>query len=122
VTLPEVVTGELAGRFGEISLFNHHADFELESVSNSNSTSPWAIADGPFTMPALRAWPPRPQPGPHEGFYSTTGRQGARKRVQLGLRRRPRSRLGLQPSLRVLLEPGLRVRLRVGPRGARVRR
>jgi hypothetical protein len=44
VTLPEVVTGELAGKFGEISLFNHHADFELESVSNSNSTSPWAIS------------------------------------------------------------------------------
>jgi hypothetical protein len=44
VTLPEVVTGELASKFGEISLFNHHADFELESASNSNSTSPWAIA------------------------------------------------------------------------------
>jgi hypothetical protein len=40
VTLPEVVTGELAGKFGEISLFNHHADFELETASNSNSTSP----------------------------------------------------------------------------------
>jgi hypothetical protein len=40
VTLPEVATGELAGKFGEISLFNHHADFELESASNSNSTSP----------------------------------------------------------------------------------
>jgi hypothetical protein len=45
VTLPEVVIGELAGKFGEISLFNHHAGkFELESASNSNSTSPWAIA------------------------------------------------------------------------------
>jgi hypothetical protein len=44
VTLPEVVTGELAGKFGEISLFDHHADFELESNSNSDSTSPWAIA------------------------------------------------------------------------------
>jgi hypothetical protein len=44
VTLPEVVTGELACKFGEISVFNHHADFELESASNSNSTSPWAIA------------------------------------------------------------------------------
>jgi hypothetical protein len=40
VTLPEVVTGELAGKFGEISLLNHHADFELESASNSDSTSP----------------------------------------------------------------------------------
>jgi hypothetical protein len=48
--LPEVVTGELAGKFGEISLFNHHADFELESASNSNSTSPWAIAGGPLAI------------------------------------------------------------------------
>jgi hypothetical protein len=44
VTLPEVLTGKLARKFGEISLFNHHADFELEPTSNSNSTSPWAIA------------------------------------------------------------------------------
>jgi hypothetical protein len=44
VTLPEVVTGNLAGKFGEISLYNQHADFELGSDSNSNSTSPWAIA------------------------------------------------------------------------------
>jgi hypothetical protein len=40
VTLPEVVTGELAGKFGEILLFNRHADFELGSAYNSNSTSP----------------------------------------------------------------------------------
>jgi hypothetical protein len=40
VTLPEVVTGELASKFGEISLFDQHADFELGSASNSNSTSP----------------------------------------------------------------------------------
>jgi hypothetical protein len=44
VTFPEVDTGELAGKFGEISLFNQHADFELGSASNSNSTSPWAVA------------------------------------------------------------------------------
>jgi hypothetical protein len=43
VTLPEVVTGELTGKFGEISLFNQHADFKLGSASNSNLTSPWAI-------------------------------------------------------------------------------
>jgi hypothetical protein len=30
VTLPEVVTGELAGKFGEILLSDHHADFELD--------------------------------------------------------------------------------------------
>jgi hypothetical protein len=47
VTLPEVVTGKLAGKFGEISLYNQHADFELGSDSNSNSTSPWAIAYEP---------------------------------------------------------------------------
>jgi hypothetical protein len=40
VTLPEVVTGDLAGKFGEISLYNQHADFEFGSDSNSNSTSP----------------------------------------------------------------------------------
>jgi hypothetical protein len=52
VTLPEVVTGELAGMFGEISLFNHHADFELKSVSDPNSTSPWAIACEPAAQPS----------------------------------------------------------------------
>jgi hypothetical protein len=36
VTLPEVVTGELVDKFGEISLFDHHADFELGSASNSS--------------------------------------------------------------------------------------
>jgi hypothetical protein len=44
VMLPEVVTGNLTGKFGKISLYNQHADFELGSASNSNSTSPWAIA------------------------------------------------------------------------------
>jgi hypothetical protein len=44
VTLPEVVTGDLAGKFGEISLYNQQANFELGSASNLNSTSPWAIA------------------------------------------------------------------------------
>jgi hypothetical protein len=52
VTLPEVVTGELAGKFGEISLYNQHADFELGSDSNSNSTSPWAIACEPAIEPS----------------------------------------------------------------------
>jgi hypothetical protein len=55
VTLPEVVTGELAGRFGEISLFNHYADFELESASNSDSTSPWVIACEPAAQPSQAA-------------------------------------------------------------------
>jgi hypothetical protein len=49
VTLPEVITGDLASKFGEISLYNQHADFESGSASNSNSTSPWAIACEPAT-------------------------------------------------------------------------
>jgi hypothetical protein len=59
VTLPEVVTGELAGKFGEISLFDQHADFELGSASNSNSTAPWAIACKPATHPSHVLSPPR---------------------------------------------------------------
>jgi hypothetical protein len=52
VTLPEVIMGDLAGKFGEISLYNQHADFEFGSASNSNSTSPWAIACEPATKPS----------------------------------------------------------------------
>jgi hypothetical protein len=59
VTLPEVVTGELAGKFSEISLFNQHADFELGSASNSNLTSPWAIVCEPATQPSHVDPPPR---------------------------------------------------------------
>jgi hypothetical protein len=59
VTLPEVVTGELADKFGEISLFDQHADFELGSASNSNSTSPWAIVCEPATQPSHTVSPPR---------------------------------------------------------------
>jgi hypothetical protein len=59
MTLPEVVTGELAGKFGEISLFDQHADFELGSTSNSTSTSPWAIACEPAAQPSHVVSPPR---------------------------------------------------------------
>jgi hypothetical protein len=52
VTLPEVVTGDLVGKFGEISLYNQHADFGLGSDSNSNSTSLWAIACEPAIKPS----------------------------------------------------------------------
>jgi hypothetical protein len=52
VTLPEVVTGDLAGKFGKISLYKQHADFEFGSASNSNSTSPWAIVCEPATQPS----------------------------------------------------------------------
>jgi hypothetical protein len=59
VTLPEVVTSNLTGKFGEISLYNQHADYELGSDSNSNSTSPWAVACEPATQPSRAASPPR---------------------------------------------------------------
>jgi hypothetical protein len=52
VTLPEVITGNLARNFGEISLYNQHTDFESGSASNSTSTSPWAIACEPATEPS----------------------------------------------------------------------
>jgi hypothetical protein len=58
VTLPDVVTGELAGKFGEISLFDQHADLELGSASNSNSTSPWAIVCESATQPSNADSPP----------------------------------------------------------------
>jgi hypothetical protein len=57
VTLPEVITGELARKFGEISLYNQHADFEFGSASNSNSTSPWATACEPATEPSCADFP-----------------------------------------------------------------
>jgi hypothetical protein len=59
VTLPEVITGELAGKFGKISLFNHHADFELETASNSILMSPWAIACEPAAQPSQAVPSPR---------------------------------------------------------------
>jgi hypothetical protein len=52
VTLPEVIASDLAGKFGEISLYNQHADFEFGSASNSNPTSPWAIVCEPATQPS----------------------------------------------------------------------
>jgi hypothetical protein len=52
VTLPKVITGDLAGKFGEISLYNQHTDFESGSASNSNSMSPWAIACELATEPS----------------------------------------------------------------------
>jgi hypothetical protein len=57
LTLSEVVTGNLAGKFGEISLYNQHVDFELGSDSNSNSTSPWAIVCELATYPSRATSP-----------------------------------------------------------------
>jgi hypothetical protein len=67
VTLPEVVTGNLAGKFSEISLYNQHAAFELGPDSNSNSTSPWAIVCEPATQPSRADSPLREHftRGPH---------------------------------------------------------
>jgi hypothetical protein len=59
VTLPEVVTGELAGKFSEISLFDQHVDFDFGSTSNSSSTSSWAIVCEPATQPSHVDTPPR---------------------------------------------------------------
>jgi hypothetical protein len=52
VTLPEVVTGNLAEKFDEISHYNQNTDFELGSNSNLNSTSPWAIICESATQPS----------------------------------------------------------------------
>jgi hypothetical protein len=52
VTLPEVVTGDLAEKFGKLSFYNQHANFEFGSASNLNSTSPWAIVWEPATQPS----------------------------------------------------------------------
>jgi hypothetical protein len=81
VTLPEVVTGELAGKFGEISLFDHHADFELGSASNSNSTSPWAIACEPATLPSHVVPPPheRSTRGPRNPCRARAGAPSSRR-------------------------------------------
>jgi hypothetical protein len=57
VTLPEVIMGTLAGKFGEILLYNQHTDFESGSVSNSNSTSPWVIACEPTAEPSCEDAP-----------------------------------------------------------------
>jgi hypothetical protein len=75
MTLPEVVTGKLAGKSGEVSLFNHHADFELESASNSNSTSSWAIACEPAAQPSQAVPSPRERSarGPCTLSWARTG-------------------------------------------------
>jgi hypothetical protein len=57
VTLPKGITGELTGKFSEISVYNQHADFEFGSASNSNSTSPWAITCEPATKPSCADFP-----------------------------------------------------------------
>jgi hypothetical protein len=130
VTLPEAVTGELTGMFGEFSLFNRHADFELESASNSNSTSPWAIACEPATQPSQAVPSPRERSacGPRVLSRARTGAPSSRRAGKEPVPEynsdsdtAPRPHFGLQPPLRVLLGFRLRVRLRVGPGGSRVR-
>jgi hypothetical protein len=81
VTLPEVVSGNLAGKFGEILLFDQHADFELGSASNSNSTSPWATLCEPATQPSHVDSPPheRPTRGPRSVSRARTEAPPARR-------------------------------------------
>jgi hypothetical protein len=81
VALPEVVTGELVGKFGKISLFDHHTDFELESASNSNSTSPWAIACEPAGQPSQAVPSPRERSarGPRVLSRARTGAPSSRR-------------------------------------------
>jgi hypothetical protein len=57
MTLPEVVTGTLADKFDEISLYNQHTDFEYGSASNSNSMSPWVIACETAPEPSCETTP-----------------------------------------------------------------
>jgi hypothetical protein len=52
VTLPEVITGNLARKFCEISLNNQHVDFKSGCHSNLNFTSPWAVACELATEPS----------------------------------------------------------------------
>jgi hypothetical protein len=123
VTLPEVVTGELAGKFGEISLFNQHADFEL----GPTPTRTRRLRGPPYASRLLshRRWIPHPasasrvapatSAGPARRLPLQADQEGARTRVQLGIRHCPRPRLRLQPPLRLLLGLHVRVRLRVGP-------
>jgi hypothetical protein len=52
-----VITGTFTGKFGEISLYNQHTDFEFGSVSNSNSTYPWVITCESGTEPSCEDAP-----------------------------------------------------------------
>jgi hypothetical protein len=71
VMLPEVVTGSLARKFGEISLYNQHADFELGSDSNSNSTSPWATYAS--RLPSHRVRTPHSIRASHAALATSAG-------------------------------------------------
>jgi hypothetical protein len=57
ISLPKVIMGNLAGKFGKISLYDQHADFEFGSSSNSNSTSPWVITCESATEPSCEDAP-----------------------------------------------------------------
>jgi hypothetical protein len=104
VTLPEVVTGPLVEKFGEFSLCNQVADFEVGSNSNSNSTSPW-----------IESCEPAPKPScemvllhkhfPYGLCNSSRAHAGDHLRLFLGLQCRTRLQLRLF----------LRIRLRFGP-------
>jgi hypothetical protein len=71
VTLPEVVTGNLAGKFGEISFYNQHADFELGSNSNSNST--FRGLSYASRLPSHRVRPPHSVSALHVALVTPAG-------------------------------------------------
>jgi hypothetical protein len=52
VTFTEEVTGQLVEKFGEFSLCNQVANFEIETASSSNSTSPWIKPCEPTLEPS----------------------------------------------------------------------
>jgi hypothetical protein len=118
VTLPEVITGEITRNFGEISLYNQHADFEFGSASNSNSASPGLSHASRLLSHCVRT--------SHSMSTSHTASPTlARPMRRLSLRVEPARRSSATTPrtptrLRLLLGLLLRVRLRLGPR-ARVR-
>jgi hypothetical protein len=119
VTLPEVVTGELARKFGEISLYKQHADFDLGSDSNSNSTSPWAVACEPAIEPSCEDAPL------HEhfpyGLYSASKAHAEALTVRQDGKEIVSDYASDSNPVRLLLGFLLQVRLRIGPRRAQVR-
>jgi hypothetical protein len=72
---------DFVDKFSEISIFDQHADFELGSASNSNSTSPWATVCEPAAQPSHVDKPPRERfaRGPHNLSRARTEAPSARR-------------------------------------------
>jgi hypothetical protein len=123
VTLLEVVMGNLAGKLGEISLYNQHTDFELGFDSNSNLTSPWAIVCESATQPSRADSPLRerfthdPRNAIRAHAKAPTARQAGKEIVpeyESDSNTVPGYNLDSNP-LSGFYSDSLRVRLRVGP-------